>query len=56
MIAFTGLDFETFDDILAAMLDSEDGVVIQLDDSGDHTVLLEGMTKARLDADDFSIL
>ncbi|WP_018388915.1 cadherin-like domain-containing protein [Ancylobacter sp. FA202] len=55
-IAFSGLDFETFDDILAAMLDSEDGVVIQLDDSGDHTVLLEGMTKARLDADDFSIL
>ncbi|WP_371346033.1 cadherin-like domain-containing protein [Ancylobacter sp. IITR112] len=56
MIEFIGLDFDTFDDVLAAMVDTEDGVVIQLDDSGDHNVLLEGVTKARLDADDFSIL
>lgn len=55
-IEFDNLTFETFDDVLAAMIDTEAGVVIQLDDSGDNLVLIEGVTKARLDADDFSIL
>ncbi|MBS7542957.1 cadherin-like domain-containing protein [Ancylobacter oerskovii] len=54
LIAFSGLDFASFDEVVAAMLDTAEGVVIQLDDSGDNLVLVEDMTKARFTADDFS--
>ncbi|GLK86115.1 Ig-like domain-containing protein [Ancylobacter defluvii] len=53
VIEFSNLDFATFDEVVAAMIDTADGVVIQLDDSGNNTVLVEDMTKSRLGADDF---
>ncbi|MBS7542959.1 ExeM/NucH family extracellular endonuclease [Ancylobacter oerskovii] len=56
LIAFSGLDFASFDEVVAAMLDTAEGVVIQLDDSGDNLVLVEDMTKARFTADDFSFV
>ncbi|GAB4071060.1 cadherin-like domain-containing protein [Ancylobacter sonchi] len=53
VIEFSALDFATFDEVLAAMIDTAEGVVIQLDDSGNNTVLVEDMTKNRFGADDF---
>ncbi|MDF1586449.1 Ig-like domain-containing protein [Marinimicrococcus flavescens] len=55
-IELVGLDFETFDDVLAAMIDSDDGVIIQLDQTGDNYILLEGVDKSRLSGNDFDII
>ncbi|CAA0100461.1 Uncharacterised protein [Starkeya nomas] len=55
-IEFDGLDFETFDDVVAAMVNTAAGVAIQLDDSGDNYVVLEGIVRTHLSADDFTFV
>lgn len=48
------LDFATFAEVAAAMEDVEEGVVIHLDGGRDNYILVEGISKAQLDADDFA--
>jgi Ca2+-binding RTX toxin-like protein/3',5'-cyclic AMP phosphodiesterase CpdA len=55
-IELQGLDFETFEQVLAAMVDTDEGVVLQLDASGETFVLIEHATRSGLGADDFSFV
>ncbi|MFD2030017.1 Ig-like domain-containing protein [Ancylobacter dichloromethanicus] len=54
LIAFQDLDFATFDAVLAAMVDTDEGVVLQLDQSGENYVLIENTTRNGFGADDFT--
>ncbi|WP_342640293.1 Ig-like domain-containing protein [Rhodoligotrophos ferricapiens] len=53
VIDLAALDFADFEDVLAALEESDEGVVLSIDDSGDNLVLLEGVAISSLSADDF---
>ncbi|MDX6804955.1 cadherin-like domain-containing protein [Terrihabitans rhizophilus] len=53
VIDLAELDFGDFDDVRSATTQTEDGVMISLDDGDDNFVLLEGLKLTSLDADDF---
>jgi Ca2+-binding RTX toxin-like protein len=52
VIDLAELDFGDFDDVRSGMTQTEDGVMIRLDDGDDNLALLESLKLTSLDADD----